>query len=80
MNGTKADTETRSGSTSDELIFFVNGRKVVEKNPDPEMSLLTYLRRKLGLTGTKLGCAEGGCGACTVMLSRYQAHTEQLLY
>ncbi|XP_049426562.1 xanthine dehydrogenase/oxidase [Epinephelus fuscoguttatus] len=80
MNGTKADTETRSGSTSDELIFFVNGRKVVEKNPDPEMSLLTYLRRKLGLTGTKLGCAEGGCGACTVMLSRYQTHTEQLLH
>ncbi|XP_068446454.1 xanthine dehydrogenase/oxidase [Clinocottus analis] len=73
-----ADTETRSGS--DELLFFVNGKKIVERNADPETTLLTYLRRKLGLTGTKLGCAEGGCGACTVMLSRYQTHTQQLLH
>ncbi|KAM8722350.1 xanthine dehydrogenase/oxidase [Acanthopagrus schlegelii] len=77
---TMADTETRPGSTSDELIFFVNGKKIVERNADPETTLLTYLRRKLGLTGTKLGCAEGGCGACTVMLSRYQTHNQQLIH
>ncbi|XP_054650388.1 xanthine dehydrogenase/oxidase [Dunckerocampus dactyliophorus] len=65
---------------ADELIFFVNGKKVVETNADPEMTLLTYLRRKLGLPGTKLGCAEGGCGACTVMLSKYQPYTQQLLH
>ncbi|CAH2255899.1 xanthine dehydrogenase oxidase [Pelobates cultripes] len=35
------------------------------------MTLLTYLRRILRLPGTKLGCGEGGCGACTVMVSRY---------
>ncbi|XP_004627432.1 xanthine dehydrogenase/oxidase [Octodon degus] len=57
--------------TVDELVFFVNGRKVVEKNADPETTLLAYLRRKLGLCGTKLGCGEGGCGACTVMISKY---------
>ncbi|KAM6179213.1 xanthine dehydrogenase/oxidase [Erethizon dorsatum] len=57
--------------TVDELVFFVNGRKVVEKNADPETTLLAYLRRKLGLNGTKLGCGEGGCGACTVMISKY---------
>ncbi|XP_066122938.1 xanthine dehydrogenase/oxidase isoform X2 [Saccopteryx bilineata] len=57
--------------TADELVFFVNGKKVVEKNADPETTLLVYLRRKLGLSGTKLGCGEGGCGACTVMLSKY---------
>ncbi|XP_021109354.1 xanthine dehydrogenase/oxidase isoform X3 [Heterocephalus glaber] len=55
----------------DELVFFVNGKKVVEKNADPETTLLAYLRRKLGLSGTKLGCGEGGCGACTVMISKY---------
>ncbi|XP_045494604.1 xanthine dehydrogenase-like [Colias croceus] len=53
------------------LIFFVNGKKVVEPQPDPEWTLLWYLRRKLHLTGTKYGCGEGGCGACTVMVSQY---------
>lgn len=31
---------------------------------------MTYLRDKLRLCGTKLGCGEGGCGACTIMLSK----------
>ncbi|XP_061897039.1 xanthine dehydrogenase/oxidase-like [Entelurus aequoreus] len=69
-----------SHTWDDELVFFVNGKKVVETNPDPDMTLLTYLRTKVGLQGTKLGCAEGGCGACTVMLSKYQEDTQQLLH
>ncbi|KAM4772306.1 xanthine dehydrogenase/oxidase [Rhinophrynus dorsalis] len=65
---------------TDELIFFVNGKKVIEKNANPKMTLLTYLRRKLGLPGTKLGCGEGGCGACTVMVSRFNQFQNKIVH
>uniref|UniRef100_A0A8D1SZS0 aldehyde oxidase n=1 Tax=Sus scrofa TaxID=9823 RepID=A0A8D1SZS0_PIG len=61
-----------------ELLFYVNGRKVIEKNVNPETMLLPYLRKKLRLTGTKYGCGGGGCGACTVMISRYNPITKRI--
>jgi len=45
----------------------VNGRAVTLDRP-PMVRLLDVLREDLGLTGTKEGCGEGECGACTVLL------------
>jgi aerobic-type carbon monoxide dehydrogenase small subunit (CoxS/CutS family) len=47
--------------------FAINGGDYTEE-PEPGISLLTYLRDQLGLTGTKYGCGEGECGACTVLI------------
>src|SRR4029077_9333313 len=59
---------------SNELVFWLNGNKVVIPNPDPTILLVEYLH-SIGLTGTKVGCGQGGCGACTVMLSQRDAVT-----
>ena len=45
----------------------VNG-KTHTFDGDPDMPLLWWLRDEIGLTGTKFGCGEGLCGACTVHL------------
>ncbi|KAE8752582.1 xanthine dehydrogenase 1 [Frankliniella occidentalis] len=65
---------------SSTLVFFVNGKKVVDDAVDPEWTLLYYLRNKLRLCGTKLGCAEGGCGACTVMVSKLDRSTKKIAH
>ena len=49
------------------IAFEVNGQRR-ELDADPEMPLLWALRDLLGLTGTKFGCGEALCGACTVHL------------
>ncbi len=50
-------------------IKFVYENQIFKiKNPDSNETLLNYIRTKLKKTGTKEGCAEGGCGACTVVL------------
>ena len=49
------------------FTLLVNGTER-QVNVQPEKPLLFVLRDDLGLTGTKYGCGEGQCGACTVLL------------
>lgn len=50
-----------------ELHFMLNGA-AVEVAVRPQARLLDVLREQLGATGTKEGCSEGECGACTVLV------------
>ena len=51
-------------------IKFILGEKIhVVDNPDPNETILNYIRLKLKKTGTKEGCSVGVCGLCTVLLN-----------
>jgi aerobic-type carbon monoxide dehydrogenase small subunit (CoxS/CutS family) len=50
------------------MVLNVNGVRH-EVSVDPDTDLLTVLRDWLGLTGSKYGCGEGACGACTVLVN-----------
>lgn len=50
------------------IQFELNGKKV-EVNLDKDQTLLWVLRTNFNLTGTKYGCGQGDCGACTVLLN-----------
>jgi len=49
------------------MAIVINGAEYPLPD-DPRVSLLDLLRERLDLTGTKLGCNQGGCGACTVIV------------
>lgn len=55
------------------IHFYVNGRPI-SLETEPDRRLLDILREDMHLTGTKEGCSEGECGACTVLLDGEAAH------
>lgn len=64
----KLQTLIESEFRNSSLKFYMNGEEVVLDNPNPDWTLLDFIRSRHGFKGTKLGCGEGGCGACTVVL------------
>jgi len=56
-----------------ELRFILNGDDVALSDVGPDETLLDYLRLRRSLRGTKEGCAEGDCGACTVLVGKLSA-------
>ena len=56
------------------ISFFLNGKKVTVHEPDVDTLLIDYLRSPgIHLAGPKKPCGQGGCGGCTVILSRWDA-------
>ncbi|MEO5326029.1 xanthine dehydrogenase small subunit [Mesorhizobium sp. CC13] len=64
--------------TRNQIRFILNGEDVALSDVAPAETLLDYLRLSRSLRGTKEGCAEGDCGACTVLVGRLSAG--KLLY
>ena len=58
--------------SSDNVEFIYQDKIFNLKYPDSNETLLNFIRTKLKKTGTKEGCAEGGCGACTVVLGELE--------
>ncbi|XP_073004972.1 indole-3-acetaldehyde oxidase-like [Typha latifolia] len=72
------DEEEEMGKKLERLVFAVNGERYELPEVDPSTTLLEFLRTRTPYKGAKLGCGEGGCGACVVLLSRYDPITEKV--
>jgi aerobic-type carbon monoxide dehydrogenase small subunit (CoxS/CutS family) len=72
-------TVERPEDMTNKLVFYLNGERIEIEDADADTSLLDYVR-SVGHTGTKRGCNEGGCGACSVLLSHWDPVSERIIY
>ena len=56
--------------TKNMVKFYLNNNLIKKSINDPQETLLDFLRINQNLKGTKEGCAEGDCGACTVLIGK----------
>jgi xanthine dehydrogenase small subunit len=67
-------------SASNSVRFLLDGEQICASDLPPTMTVLEYLREIAHRTGTKEGCAEGDCGACTVVLGELAPDGAQVAY
>lgn len=76
------DLNSQNPSTGDgsSIKLVLNGQTVVLENIDPNTLLINYLHANdIGLIDTKLVCGEAGCGACTVMQTKWDVVQNRLI-
>ncbi len=71
-------TRAESARFRHSIRFVLDGRVVELQDVDPNRTVLQFLREDLNRTGTKEGCAEGDCGACTVVIAEIDAQGTRL--
>lgn len=76
----KPSTSAMASAAARPLVFGLNGQRIeVDLSQiDPATTVLDYLRYHTEYRGAKLGCGEGGCGACVVLLSKYNTKTKKI--
>ncbi|XP_012477664.1 abscisic-aldehyde oxidase isoform X1 [Gossypium raimondii] len=76
--GEHSHTRTTTKRTEQSLVFAVNGERFELFQVDPSTTLLEFLRCQTSFKSLKLGCGEGGCGACVVLLSKYDPFLDKV--
>uniref|UniRef100_A0A0D9WXP8 FAD-binding PCMH-type domain-containing protein n=1 Tax=Leersia perrieri TaxID=77586 RepID=A0A0D9WXP8_9ORYZ len=62
------------------VVFALNGERyeVAAGEVDPSTTLLEFIRTRTPFKGPKLGCGEGGCGACVILVAKYNPNTDEV--